>query len=140
MTRLNETAILYPYQLRVRRMLVIDALSKPLLTPEEIRAIEELGLKFGPEPKENLDEVFFVKSVVRREPDAAESSTEAMMRTKIRLVFFTRQMVVGLKRYGKDIIEDIRQEIENIEEGWRNSFSMQYGRTLEEERESDARE
>ena len=119
-------------------MLVIDALSKPLLTPEEIRAIEELGLKFGPEPKENLDEVFFVKSVVRREPDAAESSTEAMMRTKIRLVFFTRQMVVGLKRYGKDIIEDIRQEIENIEEGWRNSFSMQYGRTLEEEREADA--
>ncbi len=117
---MNKVEI-WPYQIEVRQMLIIDETAVDLLTKDEVREIQDLDLSFGPRPPESKD-IFFVRSVERRSPDAEETSYEAMTKKGVKKAFFTREMVEDLKRKGMSVVEDIKSEIQNMEAGWRNSI------------------
>lgn len=116
---------LYPYQLKIRSMILIDEKAKNILTPEEIQEIENMGLKFGPRPHPS-PRILILVSPIKEAPNALIRSTELLEKGELDLVFFSREMVDCLITIGLDVLQDIKDEIANMEDAWKSSSFIKY--------------
>lgn len=109
---------LQPYQQEVRKMLFVDPRVKELLTDEQLKMLQIMGLQFGQPPEGK--KTFYICSPTRTKSED-RSISEAMAQEHHDFFYYTFEMTVKVLEKEGGIISDLRDTILAMERGWLDS-------------------